>query len=287
MVRFYLILFLSIKLCLCQHESHIEQDHKAFLGTRKNEFDELSLEEAKRRLRLLVPHIDLNKDGFITAKELEIWVRDKYESLLDTDDVDAVFREADVNFDNEVTWSEYLWRHFGIRDNASDAMTSSMKEQFAPYIVRDTRRWKYADLNADNTLNENEFHMFMKPKEFSKMMSLVAQEELEAADIDNDGYVSLEEYKGSLHMPDMKRWDEKKFHEEYDLDKDGKLNVKEVELWKTPELFDRAKLEAKHLIQMADDDNDGRLSSKEIVLHHFVFVGSKATQSGQILHDEF
>lgn len=67
--------------------------------------------------RLLVPHIDLNKDSFITAKELEVWVRDKYESLLDTDDVDAVFREADIDFDNEVTWSEYLWRHFGIRDN--------------------------------------------------------------------------------------------------------------------------------------------------------------------------
>lgn len=26
-------------------------------------------------------------------------------------------------------------------------------------------------------------------------------------------------------MPDMRRWDENKFHEEYDLDKDGKLNV--------------------------------------------------------------
>ena len=67
--------------------------------------------------RLLIPHIDINKDSYLSAKELEIWVRDKYESLYITEDVDAMFRETDVNFDNEISWEEHMWRHYAIRDN--------------------------------------------------------------------------------------------------------------------------------------------------------------------------
>lgn len=48
-------------------------DHEVMLGSVKTaeEFDQLPPDESKRRLRLLVIIIDLNKDGFIDRHELK------------------------------------------------------------------------------------------------------------------------------------------------------------------------------------------------------------------------
>lgn len=59
----------------------------------------------------------MDKDGFVSAKELQIWVRDKYTSLLDSDDVDYNFRELDSYYDNRITWHEYTTRHYGLNEN--------------------------------------------------------------------------------------------------------------------------------------------------------------------------
>lgn len=54
-------------------EHNSEFDHEAILGSVKaaEEFDQLSPEESKRRLRILVEKMDLNKDGFIDRHELK------------------------------------------------------------------------------------------------------------------------------------------------------------------------------------------------------------------------
>lgn len=54
-------------------EHNSEFDHEAILGSVKTaeEFDQLSPDESKRRLRLLVITMDLNKDGFIDRHELK------------------------------------------------------------------------------------------------------------------------------------------------------------------------------------------------------------------------
>ncbi|XP_066913323.1 calumenin-B-like [Clytia hemisphaerica] len=264
-----------------------DEHHKAFLGKLKDEYDHLSVEESVRRLRLLAPHIDMNKDGFISSKELQIWVRDKYTSILDSEDIDFKFRELDIHFDNSLTWDEYTERYYGLNNTASDGLSKEIKENFKEYLARDQRRWKYADIDEDGALNLEEFHMFSKPTKYAEMVDVVAYEEIEHYDINKDGFLSLEEYLKAIAMPAMRPLDEKKFHEEYDLDKDGRLNKDEVKLWKTPKFFDQAELEAKELIRIADDDQDGKLTVKEIVHNHFVFVGSKATISGTMLHDEF
>lgn len=54
-------------------EHNSEFDHEAILGSVKaaEEFDQLTPEESKRRLRILVEKMDLNKDGFIDRHELK------------------------------------------------------------------------------------------------------------------------------------------------------------------------------------------------------------------------
>ena len=51
--------------------------------------------------------------------------------------------------------------------------------------------------------------------------------------------------------------------------------------------FDHAEAEARHLVGIADDNKDGKLTLDEIVAHYDTFVGSQATDYGEQLqkHD--
>ena len=61
---------------------------------------------------MLVPRIDINKDGFVEEAELEIWVRHKMQKWTVDEDVDAIFRDLDMNNNDKVTWKEYMTRTF-------------------------------------------------------------------------------------------------------------------------------------------------------------------------------
>lgn len=61
-----------------------------------NEFDEMSPEESKKRLKILALKMDLNKDGFVTKDELNVWI---YNSLisLDNEEIENRFNELDIS----------------------------------------------------------------------------------------------------------------------------------------------------------------------------------------------
>lgn len=79
------------------------------------------------------------------------------------------------------------------------------------------------------------------------------------------------------------------FSQHRDLDNDGYMNMEEVKLWITPQDFDHSESEAKHLIFEADNDHDEQLTKAEILDKYDAFVGSQATDFGEALarHDEF
>jgi Ca2+-binding EF-hand superfamily protein len=66
------------------------------------------------------------------------------------------------------------------------------------------------------------------------------------------------------------------------------LAQKEIEEWITPGSNAHVEDEAKHLIEQADTDEDGKLTSDEIVSQYDLFVGSQVTDYGSLLqsHDE-
>ena len=68
--------------------------------------------------RMLVPRIDINKDGFVEEAELEIWVRHKMQKWTVDEDVDAIFRDLDMNNNDKVTWKEYMTRTFGFTEQS-------------------------------------------------------------------------------------------------------------------------------------------------------------------------
>merc|ERR1719192_1073474 len=72
-------------------------------------------------------------------------------------------------------------------------------------------------------------------------------------------------------------------------DGDGFMSPEEVKIWIVPADFDHSLAEARHLLRKADADGDSLLSEEEVLDQYDMFVGSSATQFGEVLtrHDEF
>ncbi|XP_069133662.1 calumenin-like isoform X2 [Argopecten irradians] len=285
------------KLSDLQHEEDSEHnedyDHEAFLGKEEaQDFDDLSPEESKERLSVIVDKIDTNKDGQVTEQELKEWIQFIQRRYIVTD-TDRMWKEHDLE-DDKLHWKSYMKRTYGYEDSPDsvDSPTFSYKDT----IDRDHRRWEAADTDKDMKLSKEEFVHFLHPEDSDHMRDVVVQETIEDIDKDNDGYISLEEYIRDMYPnenkeeePDWVKSERQQFEQYRDLDKDGKMDSKEVKNWIVPPDYDHSDAEANHLIYEADNNKDGNLSKDEILEHYDLFVGSQATDFGEALtrHDEF
>ena len=52
-----------------------DYDHEAFLGEEAKTFDDLTPEESKSRLAIIVDKIDKDKNGVVTGEELQEWIK--------------------------------------------------------------------------------------------------------------------------------------------------------------------------------------------------------------------
>ena len=90
-----------------------EYDHDAFLGPKQaKEFEQLSEEDAKKRLGAMIPKLDTDKDGEISLKELEAWI-DKQRKIFMYDAVDEDIGVQDSDGDKMISWTEYMKARFG------------------------------------------------------------------------------------------------------------------------------------------------------------------------------
>lgn len=162
--------------------------------------------------RLLVPRIDINKDGFVEEAELEIWIRHKMKKWEIEEDVDAIFRDLDTNNDNDVTWKEFMIRTYGFPEEGtvvdvsdwfrpysagqlstvtnvylkvvlgnhsncqslSDLHKKWERKNLEYYIMDDKSKWKHADQDKNGRLTRQEYEYFHHPKEHEVMITYVA-----------------------------------------------------------------------------------------------------------------
>lgn len=98
-------------------EHDVRYDHEAFLGPEAEEFEHLTPEESKRRLKIIVTKmIDTNKDGLVSPDELSVWIEKQRKAFM-YEDVDKRIAKEDRDGDGEISWEEYSKSEYGEWDN--------------------------------------------------------------------------------------------------------------------------------------------------------------------------
>lgn len=274
-----------------------DYDHEAFLGEEAKTFDQLSPEESQKRLRIIFKKIDADNDGFISHIELKDWIRYTQQKYM-RDNVHRSWKMHNPENKEKLSWEEYSNLVYGFMKGVDPKELEKDHEgiTYKGLYERDRRRWYTADADLDNMLTKDEFLAFLHPEETPRMRDLVVLEALEDIDKDKDGKISLSEYIGDMYQGenenDKPQWvlDEMEhFSRQRDKDGDGFLDEDEVKDWIVPQGFDHADAEARHLILEADKNQDQKLSEEEVIEKYDVFVGSQATDFGEVLlrHDEF
>lgn len=265
-------------------EHNIDFDHEAILGSHKEaeEFDHLPPDEAKRRLKILLGKMDLNKDNQIDRNELKAWLLRSFK-MLSEEEAQERLEDADEDGDGYVTWQEYVVDSYGF--DGSDENFSDENHQL---IDDDKDMWKVADVNMDGSLSADEWIAFSHPEEHPSMLPVILSHTLRDKDTDGDGTINFQEYIGDRAKEQSKDWliaEKEKFDRELDKDEDGKLTGNEILSWMVPSNEEIAEEETVHLFASSDDDHDDILSFEEILEHHDIFVGSEATDYGEHLHN--
>ncbi|XP_056132268.1 calumenin-A [Lampris incognitus] len=270
-----------------------EYDHEAFLGREEaKSFDELTPEESKHRLGLIVEKIDNDKDGFVTEEELKAWIKKAQKRYIYVN-VDNQWNDFDINKDGLISWEEYKNVTYGTYLEDPEVDDGYNYKQM---MARDERRFKVADRNGDLIADKEEFTSFLHPEDYTHMKDIVVLETMEDIDKDGDGLISLTEYIGDMYNhedgqeePEWLVTEREQFVEFRDKNKDGKMDKEETMDWIMPSDYDHAEAEAKHLIYESDTNKDEKLTKEEILNKYDLFVGSQATDFGEALvrHDEF
>ncbi|XP_074603171.1 calumenin-A-like [Brevipalpus obovatus] len=281
-----------------KNEHNTVYDHEAFLGEQARSFENLSPEESRKRLALIVDKMDTNGDGYVSYDELKDHIH-KAQKLYIMEDVDKQWKTLKPKEEDEsstITWEEYKLMTYGFMDELKTGLNEEDTKTYKDMMRRDDRRWKMADNNGDGLLNRDEFADFLHPEEAEHMSDVVVDETLEDVDKDADGKISLTEYITDMYpseetggeVPDWVVREKEQFNNFRDKDKDGFLDREEVKEWIIPQDYDHSGTEAKHLIHESDKDKDGLLSKEEILENYDLFVGSQATDFGEALmkHDE-
>uniref|UniRef100_A0A8C4UUB4 Calumenin n=2 Tax=Neoaves TaxID=3078114 RepID=A0A8C4UUB4_FALTI len=266
---------------------NFDYDHDAFLGADEAKtFDQLTPEESKERLGMIVDKIDTDKDGFVTEGELKAWIK-KAQKKYVYDSVERQWQEFDMNQDGFISWDEYRNVTYGTYLDDPDPDDGFNYKQM---MVRDERRFKMADKDGDLTATKEEFTAFLHPEEYDYMKDIVVQETMEDIDKNGDGFIDLEEYIGDMYShdgdadePEWVKTEREQFVEFRDKNRDGRMDKEETKDWILPSDYDHAEAEARHLVYESDQNKDGKLTKEEIVEKYDLFVGSQATDFGEAL----
>lgn len=295
-----------------EQDGHLNHDYKKEIIIGNHEEFEQAGSDKKlvARLKIIFIKADVNHDGFLDRPELKSWIMAKVKEHLSeaTAENAKIFSHLDTDSDGFVTWKEFHI-HFllakGYKQNETlqhvdDYESLSIDSEDRERLIRYKFRWAEADEEPqDNQLTISEMQDFRHPEQSSKMIVRMAKDIIENLDHDEDGIITKEEFVALPRgeVDDMMHGEEsdtiwlnerkKEFEDVIDLDHDGKVGIEELKVYVDPHNENHAHLEADNLIQLADENSDGKLSMSEVLNSAELFLGSKMVDTGRNFHDEF
>jgi len=144
-------------------------DHGAILGSLKeiDAFGKMNKNQSQEKLSEYFDKIDADKDGYLTAEELEKWVSKSLRTL-DKDMAVERFGDVDKDKDGKLIWSEYLHEAFGVTPDEYANMTEVDKQDHdsdltdVPY---EHKKFILCDKDKDGSLSVEEFAVFSYPQD--------------------------------------------------------------------------------------------------------------------------
>ncbi|MEQ2173020.1 hypothetical protein GOODEAATRI_027433, partial [Goodea atripinnis] len=144
-----------------QHDDdkNFDYDHEAFLGQDEAKtFDQLSPDESKRRLSIIVDKIDSNKDDFVSEEELKLWIKNVQNRHM-FENVEHQWNEFDLNKDGLISWEEYRNVTYGsYLDNGAEEpeWVATERQQFS----------EFRDKNKDGKMDREETLDWILPADY-------------------------------------------------------------------------------------------------------------------------
>ncbi|XP_012726951.2 reticulocalbin-2 [Fundulus heteroclitus] len=303
-----LLLMLQFKVGQLDSQKHPHEDH--YIGQQHNPdhdmavllgeestkaIKKLSPAELREKILEIVKKIDTNGDSLLSAEEITLWIQHVYRKYA-LEDAEERFAEFDLNKDGLVTWEEYgsVAHDQLVNFDVDTVLEDPEQESLRQLLLKEKRRFDFADVDGTPGLNVTEFLAFTHPSEVDYMADFAIEDVLNEYDTDKDGFITLSEFIGNVRnegeSPSQWELEETvRFKELYDQDKDGRLDRDEQLRWVAPNSYGSAREEALHLIKEMDQDGDGQISVSEVLKNQETFMNSEVTDYGrhlQLSHDE-
>ncbi|XP_033107616.1 45 kDa calcium-binding protein-like [Anneissia japonica] len=286
-----------------------EYRQEVFLGPDHDHFEKSDDGTAKKMLTKVFHDVDDDKDGSLTETELTNWIfsrtEEHYAKAIKKNK--EIFPKVDKDGDGIIHWPEYRLQFLTSRGYTkevidrlaeADGPEDILKEHDEDDYILYRDRWARADENGDDNLDEKEFLAFLHPEHCKDTIMSLVDEILHDMDQDDDKTLSLAEFvslplghedvlEKETEEDEWVRERRKEFEQNIDLNKDGKADVDELGKYMDPRNRIHAESEARNLIIMADDDQNDKISLKEVLDNYSLFIGSKLVHFDWKVHDEF
>lgn len=172
-------------------------------------YQQPSQEEIKSKLRELFKEADKNSDGLLDISEIGEWITKANRDIMQ-DSFERQWYYYEPHIQELHDWEDYnkeekqvlVWERYKNKTYPDEMFKDSNQNSdehlnhLKAMFERAKRRWEAADRNNDTYLTKDEFKDFVHPEdsEHENVKNILVTEALEDMDKNKNGRVSLEEY---------------------------------------------------------------------------------------------
>ncbi|XP_047495307.1 45 kDa calcium-binding protein-like [Penaeus chinensis] len=295
---------LSAEGVVSKHREHMRKEAEKYArAAMKEPSAGLEMAEQIRILTETYKKADVNSDGLLEISELTTYISAKIKEHLTLALKENFFMFTAIDLkprNGMVSWEEYhryFLKQHGYDDNYIDNHKKDHKglpRELKEAIMRDKASWSQAARDNPDQLTIDEFLAFRHPESSHATILSIVEETIGRLDVDEDGKLTEEEFSDPTmnEVPDYLteeqfRLDRINEFRVADLDKNGKVERKELLHYIDPRNVHHAEKEAVNLLAAADSNQDGVLTLVEVLAEREIFMRSKMVDAAKSFHDEF